>query len=175
MKMPAASRQQRYGLYGRALRTLRAYRNLGQRDLADRSGFSYGAISKWERGEAGITTPNRAILAETLRVPLDVFEALGRDGDPLVNAMAGYFEIEPERTVYNYQQAARAARCCVNTFRRAVKEGIVKPRSEFRSLWFTPDDIKIVVAWQRERAVSCRSRISAHKRGQVRAGLEAAA
>ena len=159
MKLPKTKRKRESGPYGRALRTLRAYRNLGQRDLAEISGFSYAVISKWERGDSGITTPNRLILAEALDVPPDVFDALGRGGDPLVTALNGYYPLEVELEVYNYQQAARKLKCCVNTIRKAVREGVVKPRLEFRACWFTPADLEKIVAWRKQRAVSCRSRI----------------
>ena len=164
MKLPPATRKREVGLYGRALRTLRAYRNMGQRALADESGFSYGAISKWERGESGITTPNRQILAQALRVPPDVFEALAHNGDPLVKALNGYSRLDVEYSVYNYQQAARKLGVCVNTVRKAVKLGVVTPRAEFRACWFTPTDLQKVSDWQRERAVTFRSRLRGFQR-----------
>lgn len=169
MKLPPArSRTHATADAARALRTLRAWRNTSQRDLSKVSGFSYGAISKWERGHAGITTPNRAILAEALRIPLEVFDALATHGDPLVVAMSGYHEMPVAHSLYNYQQAARRVGACVNTIRKAVLQGIVTPRREFRSVWFTNEDLDTIRRWQRERAVDLRSRLAGLQASQRR-------
>lgn len=136
--------------FGRSLRTLRAYRNLGQRELSEISGFSYGAISKWERGVAGITQPNRQLLAESLRVPFDVFEALASGGDPLVKGLHGFGKLTVAEALLNYQQAAVRLGCCVNTVRKAVLAGVVTPRREFRVVLFNDADMKALAAWRRE-------------------------
>ena len=175
MKLPAVPQPRKpTGGYGRALRTLRAYRNMGQKDLAARSGFSWGAISKWEMGKSGITTPNRQILAEALNVPYDVFDALVYGVDPLVKAMTGYGPMTEARRLYTYGQAAVKLKVCINTVRKAVNSGIVTPKREFRACWFTDDDLERIAAWQRESAVSSRTRLRRFQRNK-RAGLEAAA
>ena len=164
MKLPTVTaRRPDTWQYARSLRTLRAYRNMGQVELAKRSGFSSGVISKWERGHSGITTPNRQILAEALRVPLEVFDALSVTGDPLVASLGDYSEMEVDRTLYNFQQAARKLSVCVNTFRCGVRDLGLEPRREFRAHWFTPDDLEKVAAWFRERAVQSRSRLRAYQ------------
>jgi len=161
MKLPSVSH---IAGTARALRTLRAYRGIGQRELSARSGFSWGVISKWERGKSGIIPPHRQILAQALEVPEEVFIVLARHGDPLTLALEGFFPMTPPSKLYTYDEASRKLHICKNTIRKGVTLGIVRPRRGDRRVWFTAEDLERLAAWRRDETVRTRGRIRQYQK-----------
>lgn len=61
------------------LREVRTSRGLTQEDLWHKTGVSQSRISKYERGQTGVSTPTAEVLARTLDVPTRVFEPIIRE------------------------------------------------------------------------------------------------
>lgn len=77
------------------LRQWRKHRNLSQEELAEKIGVEKVTISRWERGQRGLTLTTLESLAEALHCT--VYDLLFRDPNEAVDLFKIYAELPRER------------------------------------------------------------------------------
>ncbi|MFZ2205944.1 MAG: helix-turn-helix transcriptional regulator [Microgenomates group bacterium] len=65
--------------YSRALKIIRAIKNLSQQELALKTSISKSLISRIESGERSLTKKNIQVIAERLSIPISLFMLLSSE------------------------------------------------------------------------------------------------
>ncbi len=143
--------------YARTIRTLRAYRRMGQKELAEKSGYSIASVILWEAGKVEPAEAARIDLAQSFKVPLRVFDWLAATSDPLsVDFLVPEEQEDPGKLYFRAEEVCAEAGVCMNTFYKIRKVMKVKAKRMAGQLWYTRDDIE-AIRWESHRRARMKS------------------
>lgn len=129
--------------YGRALRTMRAWRDMSGKRLAEVSGYSSAAISHWERGVHNISLQVRKDLCEALRFPLDVMENLAKGESALERAAVNLAEFNEPGELIDRFELARRSGVGPRIIQTYVDKGLIDSIVDGKRRYYTLDTIEI--------------------------------
>lgn len=139
--------------YGRAIRMLRAYRKMHQKELADRSGYSVASVLLWESGKTIPGEAARIDLAQSLRVPRRIFEWLAVEDDPLgVDFLQNPTPEEPSPGLYRAEEVCTELGICMNSLLNFRRELRIRPKRYRGKFWYTREHVQAFLQEKLRRA-----------------------
>lgn len=131
--------------YGRALRTLRAWRGWPLLRLADAIGYAETSLSQWENGVVFIPIHARPAVCQALQFHPKVLEQLA-SGPHALDELVLLLDGEDNDFVIKLtlDQVAKRAKVNISTLHKYIRLGLVKPQYEGRYPYFTKAQLRHV-------------------------------